>query len=226
MTQNEPIAQAMKALSAIDPNWQALVNQVGPCLHPLIEPHDPFKSLVKAVAYQQLHARAGDAMLRRLRELFPGQVFPTPAQLVALEQPALASCGFSTAKCKAIKAIALARLEERVPDVHQALAMSEDALIQTLVALPGVGQWTVEMMLIYGLGKRDVFPASDFGVREGFRRLYGLAERPGATQLKRWGHALAPYRTLGAWYLWRVPVGFEPPEFQEYESKTRSGSAH
>ncbi|WP_044343740.1 DNA-3-methyladenine glycosylase family protein [Pseudomonas meliae] len=190
-------AEAVAALRSIDPQWQSLIDQVGPCLHPVSAAQDPFQALVKAVAYQQLHARAGDAMVMRLRALFVDDSFPGAQALVELDDQALRSCGFSASKCRAIKAIAAARVDGLVPEVSAALAMGNEALVERLIQLPGVGRWTVEMMmLIYGLGQLDVMPASDFGVCEGYRQMARLAER------------FAPYRTIAAWYLWRVPANF------------------
>ncbi len=138
----------------------------------------------------------------------PTSVFPDAQSLVALDDQALRSCGFSASKCRAIKAIAAARLDGLVPDVSVALAMSNDELIERLIQLPGVGRWTVEMMLIYGLGQLDVMPASDFGVCEGYRRLYALALKPNHREMSRLAERFAPYRTIAAWYLWRVPTDF------------------
>ncbi|KPX02264.1 DNA-3-methyladenine glycosylase II [Pseudomonas savastanoi] len=169
---------------------------------------DPFQALVKAVAYQQLHARAGDAMVMRLRALFVDDSFPGAQALVELDDQALRSCGFSASKCRAIKAIAAARVDGLVPEVSAALAMGNEALVERLIQLPGVGCWTVEMMLIYGLGQLDVMPASDFGVCEGYRRLYALELKPSHRQMARLAERFAPYRTIAAWYLWRVPANF------------------
>ncbi|EGH72187.1 DNA-3-methyladenine glycosylase family protein [Pseudomonas syringae] len=201
-------AEAVAALRSSDPQWQSLIDQVGPCLHPVSAAQDPFQALVKAVAYQQLHARAGDAMVMRLRSLFPEVSFPSAPALVELDDQALRSCGFSASKCRAIKAIAAARLDGLVPEVSAALAMGNEALVERLIQLPGVGRWTVEMMLIYGLGQLDVMPASDFGVCEGYRRLYALQLKPSHRQMARLAERFAPYRTIAAWYLWRVPVDF------------------
>ncbi|MEE4632665.1 DNA-3-methyladenine glycosylase 2 family protein [Pseudomonas alliivorans] len=205
-----PIAhgQAIEVLKAVDGRWRSLIEHVGPCLHPVTAAQDPFQALVKGVAYQQLHARAGDAMVMRLRALFPDSRFPDPQALADLDDEALRGCGFSASKCRAIKAIAAARASGLVPDVAEALTLSDDELITRLTRLPGVGRWTVEMMLIYGLGKLDVMPASDFGVCEGYRRLYGLEGKPTPKAMTALAERFAPFRTVAAWYLWRVPVEF------------------
>ncbi len=209
-----PIAhgQAIEVLKAVDGRWRSLIEHVGPCLHPVTAAQDPFQALVKGVAYQQLHARAGDAMVMRLRALFPDSRFPDPQALADLDDEALRGCGFSASKCRAIKAIAAARASGLVPDVAEALTLSDDELIARLTRLPGVGRWTVEMMLIYGLGKLDVMPASDFGVCEGYRRLYGLEGKPTPKTMTALAERFAPFRTVAAWYLWRVPVDFATGE--------------
>ncbi|QHF02755.1 DNA-3-methyladenine glycosylase 2 family protein [Pseudomonas asturiensis] len=200
--------QAIDALKHIDARWRSLIEQVGPCLHPVTAAQDPFQALVKAVAYQQLHAKAGDAMVMRLRALFAGSGFPEPQQLAELDDQRLRGCGFSASKCRAIKAIAAARVSGTVPDVAEAMLMGDEELIARLVQLPGVGRWTVEMMLIYGLGRLDVMPASDFGVSEGYRRLYGLDLKPTPKAMTTLAERFAPFRTVAAWYLWRVPANF------------------
>jgi len=199
-------AQAMEFLKTIDAKWLALVEHAGPCTHPVSAAQDPFQALVKAVAYQQLHARAGDAIVSRLKALFPGSVFPGAEALSRVDDQALRACGFSASKTRAIKAIAEARLNGQVPDVDQALEMDTEALILRLTELPGVGRWTVEMMLIYGLGQLDVMPASDFGVCDGYRRLYGLADKPRPKEMLALADRFRPFRTIAAWYLWRVPA--------------------
>ncbi|MNJ74331.1 DNA-3-methyladenine glycosylase [compost metagenome] len=92
-----------------------------------------------------------------------------------------------------------------MPDHEQALALDDEQLIERLVSLRGVGRWTVEMLLIYTLERMDILPVDDFGVREGYRRLQGLATQPTRRQMLELGQAWSPYRTIAAWYLWRVP---------------------
>lgn len=192
-------------LAALDTDWQRLISAVGPCLH---QPHParaPYESLVRAIAYQQLHAKAGDAIVGRLVGLFPGQSFPRPEQILATGFDQLRSCGFSAGKIATIQGIAQATLDGVVPDYATALAMDDEALIERLVSLRGVGRWTVEMLLIYSLERMDILPADDFGVREGYRRLKGLEVQPTRKQMVEIGLGWSPYRTVAAWYLWRVP---------------------
>lgn len=198
-------------LAALDPHWQRHIAAIGPCLHQPHPARDPYESLVRAIAYQQLHAKAGDAIVGRLVGLFPGQSFPRPEQILATEFDRMRGCGFSASKIATIQGIAQATLDGVVPDYAMALAMDDEALIERLVSLRGVGRWTVEMLLIYSLERMDILPADDFGVREGYRRLKGLEVQPTRRQMVEIGLAWRPYRTVAAWYLWRVPKPLPSP---------------
>ncbi|QHD01972.1 DNA-3-methyladenine glycosylase [Pseudomonas sp. S04] len=202
-----PYHRARQFLAALDDDWARHVAAIGPCLHQPQPTRDPYEALVRAIAYQQLHVRAGDAIVGRLLALFPGQPFPTAAQLLASEFDDLRRCGFSASKIATIQGIAGATLSGVVPDYPTAQAMDDEALIARLTPLRGVGRWTVEMLLIYTLERSDILPADDFGVRDGYRRLKSLEQTPTRKQMLDLGQAWSPYRTVAAWYLWRVPRG-------------------
>ncbi|MCY1402109.1 DNA-3-methyladenine glycosylase 2 family protein [Pseudomonas alkylphenolica] len=197
--------QAEQFLAALDPQWAAHVQAIGPCLHQPRPERDPYQALVRAIAYQQLHVKAGDAILGRFLALYPGCAFPSPEQVLATSPEQLRACGFSASKLATILGIAKARQDGVVPDHEQALALDDEQLIERLVSLRGVGRWTVEMLLIYTLERMDILPVDDFGVREGYRRLQGLDTQPTRRQMLELGQAWSPYRTIAAWYLWRVP---------------------
>lgn len=196
---------AAAQLAAVDADWARLVAAVGPCrLQP--EPaREPYETLVRAVAYQQLHARAAEAILGRLLALYPPGAFPAPAALLATDSERLRACGLSARKVETLQGIARAALDGRVPSRAAAAALDDAALIARLTELRGIGRWTVEMLLIFGLGRLDVLPADDFGVRNGYRRLKGLERLPTPRQLAQAGQAWQPWRSVAAWYLWRVP---------------------
>ncbi|MBS4080986.1 DNA-3-methyladenine glycosylase family protein [Pseudomonas rustica] len=195
---------ASEFLAALDEDWQRHIAAVGPCLHQPYPARDPYESLVRAIAYQQLHAKAGDAIVGRLVGLFGGQAFPRPEQILATDFDRMRSCGFSGGKIATIQGIAQATLDGVVPDYATALAMDDEALIERLISLRGVGRWTVEMLLIYSLERMDILPADDFGVREGYRRLKSLDLQPTRKQMIDIGQGWSPHRTVAAWYLWRV----------------------
>ncbi|HSH73714.1 MAG TPA: DNA-3-methyladenine glycosylase [Methylophilaceae bacterium] len=201
---NYPYQSATDFLSQVDSDWARLIAVVGPCLLDAELEQDPYESLVRAVAYQQLHGKAAEAITRRMLALYADQ-FPQPAQLVATEFDQLRACGFSARKIETIQGIASAAMNGVVPIRQEAEGMSNDELITRLVSLKGIGRWTVEMLLIFTLGRLDVLPADDFGVKDGYKRLKLLDAPPTSKEITLLGQAWSPYRSIAAWYLWRVP---------------------
>ena len=199
--------QAADFLASLDDDWARHIAAIGPCRHAAKPAREPYEALVRAIAYQQLHAKAGDAILGRFLGLYPGVSFPAPKQVLATDETALRGCGFSATKLATIRGIAQATLDGTVPAREQAIVMTDEALIDRLVTLRGVGRWTVEMLLIYTLERSDILPADDFGVRDGYRRLKRLETAPTRKQMMEIGQAWRPYRTVAAWYLWRMPPG-------------------
>ena len=200
----EAYREASRHLAASDPDWARHIAAIGPCLHQATPGREPYEALVRAIAYQQLHARAAESILGRLLALFPEGSFPAPQQLLAVTPEAMRACGFSASKTATVQGIAQARLEGLVPSRQESLAMADEVLIERLVALRGVGRWTVEMLLIYSLERSDILPVDDFAVREGYRRLKGLEKAPTPAQMRSLGGGWCPYRTVAAWYLWRA----------------------
>ena len=205
MSNAQYYAQATQFLSAIDDDWAQLISTVGACtLHTETEPKlNPYQALVQAVAYQQLHGKAGDAIFARFKQHF-GQ-FPTPEQLLAAQFDDLRACGFSGRKIETIKGIADGAISELVPSRELADSLSNEELITRLVTLKGIGQWTVEMMLIFTLERMDILPADDFAVCEGYKRLKKLEAAPKRKEMAEIGKDWSPHRTVASWYLWRVP---------------------
>ncbi len=197
--------QSTAFLKTVDADWAWLVDHVGPCRHDPTAAREPYEALVRAIAYQQLTAKAGDANIARLKALTVDGAFPGPEDLIAAEFDALRACGFSAAKIATTKAIAEATLSGVVPSREAAVAMDDEALIALLSSIKGIGRWTVEMLLIYSLERIDILPVDDFGVRAGYRALKALAEPPKPAALREVGKAWAPHRTAAAWYLWRMP---------------------
>lgn len=197
--------QASIHLSGLDPDWARLVDQVGPCLHTSKPAREPYEALIRAIAYQQLHAKAGDAILGRFLALYGDSPFPSAEQLLATAPDLQRACGFSATKLATIRAIAQATLDGVVPSRAESLGLDDEGLITRLTRLKGIGRWTVEMFMIYSLERLDILPVDDFGVREGYRRLKQLAKAPTPRQMRDLGLVWAPYRTVAAWYLWRCP---------------------
>jgi DNA-3-methyladenine glycosylase II len=192
-------------LTNVDDDWARLVARVGPCRHDPKAAREPYEALVRAIAYQQLTAKAGDAIIGRLKALFVGRDFPRPEDLIAVDFETMRTCGFSASKIATIKAIAEGAMNGVIPTREIALTINDEALIDRMVTIKGVGRWTVEMLLMYSLERMDVLPVDDFGVREGYRALKSLAEQPKPKELRKISEAWAPHRTVAAWYLWRIP---------------------
>jgi len=194
---------AEQFLSGCDPDFAELIERVGPS-GLTVSSRSPYEALVRAVAHQQLHGRAAEAILRRLTGLFPDHDFPPPHLLLDHPEEELRGCGLSAAKLKAIRDIADKTLGGLVPDAAAAQIMEDMALIERLTALRGVGRWTVEMLLIFTLGRPDILPVDDFGVREGYRKLKRLEVQLKPKALAEIGKAWSPHRSTAAWYLWRA----------------------
>jgi DNA-3-methyladenine glycosylase II len=203
-------AEAIQFLSNIDADWAHLINTVGACTIALeTEPNlSPYEALVQAVAYQQLHAKAGDAIFARFKNLFDQDgknEFPQPQQLLAANFDDLRACGFSGRKIETIQGIAQATINGIVPNRKEAEAMSNEALIERLITLKGIGRWTVEMMLIFTFERMDILAVDDLAIVAGYARLKKLVAPPKPKQMAEIGKAWAPYRTVASWYLWRMP---------------------
>jgi DNA-3-methyladenine glycosylase II len=197
-------AAALKHLAKADPVMRRLIRDHGACgLKPETR-RSPFQSLVLAVAHQQLNSTAAGNILGRFKKLFPGRRFPRAADLAAVTDEQLRACGFSFAKIKAIRDIAEKTLSGVVPSARAIGKLPDEEIIARLTEVRGVGRWTVEMLLIFQLGRPDVLPADDFGVRSGFSAAYGWADLPKPKALLAHGERWKPHRTTAAWYLWRA----------------------
>ena len=204
-------AAALKHLSAVDPVMRRLIREVGPCRLEHEPWRSPFQSLVQAVAHQQLHATAAGNILARFQKLFPKRRFPKPEDLAKVSDAQLRACGFSFAKIRALRDIAEKTLSGVVPTSRQIVKLSDDEIIARLTEVRGVGRWTVEMLLIFQLGRADVLPADDFGVRNGFRLAYKKREMPKPKALLAHGRRWRPHGTTAAWYLWRAADAAKKP---------------
>jgi DNA-3-methyladenine glycosylase II len=195
---------AIQHLSDADQRFAALIRRVGPPALKVDRGRDLYEALIRAIAHQQLHGRAAEAILARFVGLFPGEVFPRPDRVLGTPGDALRGCGFSAAKLAAIQDICARTIDGTVPSRRQADKLSDEELIERLTTIRGVGRWTVEMLLIFTLGRPDVLPVDDFGVREGFRVLFELDIQPKPKALADLGLAWAPHRSMATWYLYRA----------------------
>lgn len=196
--------EAHQHLSSRDPVMRRLIREHGQCA---LEPETrrtPFQSLVQAVAHQQLNGTAANTILARFKKLFPGRRFPRPEDLAGVTDSEIRACGFSFAKIKAIRDIAEKTLSGVVPSPREIVQLTDDEIILRLTQVRGVGRWTVEMLLIFQLGRFDVLPVHDFGVRTGFRHAYNRRKLPEPKEILAHGEIWRPHRTTASWYLWRA----------------------
>ena len=197
-------ASAIRHLSRVDPVMRRLIRDVGPFALIPRGRRTPFESLARAIAFQQLHEKAAESILKRFIALFPGRRFPRPAALLAAHADAIRGAGFSGAKVLALRDLAAKTLDGTVPTGRAITLLDDEAIVERLVAVRGIGRWTVEMLLIFRLGRPDVLPVDDFGVRNGFRIAYRRRTLPTPKEVLRYGERWKPYRTTAAWYLWRA----------------------
>lgn len=204
-------AEAIAHLSARDKKLGALIDRVGPFTLRLDALPSPFESLLESILYQQLHGKAAAAIHRRVREYFGGD--PTPAQLIATPDEPLRAAGVSFNKIKAMRDLATRTLDGTVPS-HAAIKKMPDAdIVERLTAVRGIGPWTVEMLLIFRMGRPDVLPVTDYGVRKGYAltfqrlpktRALASNDLPKPDVVFKRGLRWAPFRSVASWYLWRA----------------------
>jgi DNA-3-methyladenine glycosylase II len=201
----DPInSEASGHLSRVDPVMRRLIEDIGPfTLKPKVR-RSPFESLARAIAYQQLHDKAAESILKRFIALFPEQRFPRPEDLLAMKMSSIRKAGFSQSKIMALRDLATKTLGGTVPANRMMKQLEDEAIIDRLVEVRGIGRWTAEMLLIFQLGRPDVLPVDDFGVRNGFRIAYRRRSMPTPKQVLQYGERWRPYRTAASWYLWRA----------------------
>jgi DNA-3-methyladenine glycosylase II len=192
--------QTARALAASDPVLARVIERVGPCtLQPKGEP-DLFQALLRSIVFQQLHGKAATAIHARVIALMPQA---SAAALQALSDGALRDAGLSANKLLAARDLAAKTLEGTVPTIMAAAELSDNALIECLTQVRGIGPWTVQMLMIFYLGRPDVMPTSDFGIRKAFSLLYRRGRPVTPAAILRHSRRWQPYRSLASWYLWR-----------------------
>src|ERR1700692_130160 len=196
--------RAINHLARSDPRFAALIARVRPynvVPQPLVR---PFDALAESIAYQQLSGKAAATIFGRVRALYPKRKRLDPEQLLATPDETLRAAGLSRAKTAALKDLAAKTIDGTVPSGRALLRMSDDEIIARLTQVRGIGRWTVEMLLLFDLGRPDVWPVDDYGVRKGFAKTFGRRKLPTPKQLVKIGEKWRPYRSVAAWYFWRA----------------------
>jgi methylated-DNA-[protein]-cysteine S-methyltransferase len=197
------VARAVRALRAADAALAKIIDATGdrrPRITPLAS---VFEALGRSIVFQQLSGRAASAIHRKYAALFPDHR-PTPEHLVKLSDAQVRSAGLSTSKLAALRDLAKHALDGELPTVAKMRTMTDDAIVESLTKVRGIGPWTVHMLLIFRLGRPDVLPTADYGVRKGFAKTYGKRALPDAKALEKHAAKWKPWRSVASWYMWRA----------------------
>ena len=163
-----------------------------------------FDSLAESIAYQQLNGKAAATIWGRVRAIYPKRKFLEPQAVLKTPDETLRAAGLSRSKVAALKDLAAKTIDGTVPTARAMARMTDDEIVERLVQVRGIGRWTVEMLLLFDLGRPDVWPVHDYGVRKGFAKIFGKRKLPTPKQMVKLGARFAPYRSALAWYCWRA----------------------
>jgi 3-methyladenine DNA glycosylase/8-oxoguanine DNA glycosylase len=200
------VAAATEELAGRDPALARLVAAAGPCGLGVPRELTHFGSLCRSITFQQLAGRAAATIFGRFVAVATGGGEPidlTPEGVLVCSEESLRTAGLSAAKTRSIRALAERAGNGELP-LHDVESLGDEELIERLTAVPGIGRWTAEMFLIFQLGRLDVWPVGDLGVRKGYATAWGLPEPPTPKELVTHGDAFRPYRSVAAWYCWRA----------------------
>ena len=211
MTVNTPpsnlafdLAEAIRHLSERDERLKHLIAETVPFQIDVADAQNPYEVLLESIAYQSISGKAAATIFGRIKALGENGRPPMPAAMLKIPTTKLRKAGLSGAKAAAMKDLAKKAIEGIVPTHEQALALSDDELVERLVSVRGIGAWTVEMFLIFRLGRPDVLPIHDLGVKKGWSVAYGKKHMPKPKELLKFGERWRPYRTVASWYMWRA----------------------
>jgi DNA-3-methyladenine glycosylase II len=191
-------------LSATDPRMAALIAR---SVRYNVKPGGsvrPFDALAESIAYQQLSGKAAATIWKRVRALYPKKKYLDPQLVLTTPDRKLRAAGLSRSKVAALKDLAAKTIDGTVPTARALAKMSDEEIITRLIAVRGIGCWTVEMLLLFDLGRPDVWPIHDYGVQKGFAKTFGKRKLPKPKQLLKYGEKFRPYRSVAAWYFWRA----------------------
>jgi len=198
------LAAATKHLAERDECLKRLIADTIPFRMDQDPLQSPYEALLEAIAYQSISGKAAATIYGRIKALSATGRAPTPQEMLKLRRPVLRKAGLSGAKILAMKDLAQKTIDGIVPTLEQAEKLSDEELVERLVSVRGIGAWTVEMFLIFRLGRPDVLPIHDLGVKKGWSVTYGKKHMPKPKELLAFGERWRPYRTVASWYMWRA----------------------
>jgi 3-methyladenine DNA glycosylase/8-oxoguanine DNA glycosylase len=196
--------EAHAHLSKTDKRLASLIERVGKFEFKLDECDSVYESLLEAIMHQSIAGKAAQAIFARIKALGTDGRCPTPQELLRVSKPKLRKVGLSRAKVAAVRDLAQKTIDGIVPNIEAAEKMSDQELVDRLISVRGIGAWTVEMFLIFRLGRPDVLPIHDYGVQKGWAITYGKKYIPKPKDLLKFGERWRPYRTVASWYMWRA----------------------
>jgi DNA-3-methyladenine glycosylase II len=198
------LTAATKHLAERDERLKRLIEETTPFQLKIEPAQSPYETLVEAITHQSISGKAAATIFGRVKALSSSGGIPTPEEMLKLRKPALHKAGLSGAKILAMKDLAQKTIDSVVPTLEQAQKLSDEELVKRLVSVRGIGAWTVEMFLIFRLGRPDVLPIHDLGVKKGWSITYGKKHMPKPKELLAFGERWRPYRTIASWYMWRA----------------------
>ena len=198
------LAAATRHLSAADSKLATLIAETAQFHTDTHAAQSPYEALMESIAYQSISGKAAATIFARIKALGSNGRAPTPQQMLKLRTSTLRKAGLSGAKVLAMKDLARKTIDGTVPTREQAEKMSDAELVERLDSVRGIGAWTVEMFLIFNLGRPDVLPIHDLGVKKGWSITYGKKHMPKPKELLAFGERWRPYRTIASWYMWRA----------------------
>jgi 3-methyladenine DNA glycosylase/8-oxoguanine DNA glycosylase len=196
--------EAHRHLAATDSRFAALIARSRRYEIKILPAINPFDALAESIAYQQLSGKAAATIWKRVRALFPRRKHLDPKLVLGTPDEKLRAAGLSRSKIAALKDLAAKTIDGTVPSARAIARMSDEEIIVRLTEVRGIGRWTVEMLLLFDLGRPDVWPVDDYGVRKGFAKIFGRRKLPTPKQLMKFGEKWRPYRSIAAWYFWRA----------------------
>jgi DNA-3-methyladenine glycosylase II len=195
---------ACRHVADADPVMAGLMARAGDFTLRPVPTHSLFTALLRSIVYQQLSGKAASTILGRVTGLFAPRRFPTPRDLLQVSPERLRQAGLSAAKTAALRDLAAKTLDGTVPSLARVRRMDDEEIITHLTSVRGIGRWTVEMLLMFRLGRPDVLPISDLGVRKGFGLMFRRGKLPEPAVMMRRAERWRPYRSVASWYLWRA----------------------
>ena len=190
-------------LANLDDDWSNLISQIGPCTIKISTTYEPYQALIKSVIFQQLNPKAGNTIFQRFLNIFQDQ-FPDAKQILSLDTNLLKACGLSKNKLFCITRIADLHVAGKIPDKFHIHKMSDLEIRNILQPIKGIGPWTVNMLLIFNLGRCNIMPSNDLALRINYSKLKRLNSRIKASELEVESKKWQPYRSIAAWYLWQM----------------------